>query len=448
MNRKIFFAIILVIFFSVTLIDVLGAGRFFRITWSFTPDDNWIWGHPGRVLFDLWVTNSWASAGIDPAGYLSGNFWLGNVGWATFSHNEPWVERAQILCTDEVFHDPKLTCPLTGFAWSQNAGWISLSGSFIDGGSGVYYDPSLWVIQGFGFSSNMGWIPFYADAGSVLDPLATVSQTWILLDGIGVNFIGKIAVIWNIAGTRIYNLTNQQVGYIFTTINHSEVLNTIRKNIALMTRNISTADLIDEFSSKFNFLVIRWSDYDTTVGWWTWPVNKKTIIIIWGDVILGQKQIGMDTDPDRAIIALKDDLGNGGNIIVNEDVQRIYSFLYAEGSLYSWTKSSTGVIVPYVTAWAWNIPANQLYIKWAIISKNTIGWALQTPSVCPVVINNCTPEKAQIYDLNYFRTYDSTDSTQKAVPYNDPRFWRASFVIDYNNDLVSNPPPGVSAVFP
>lgn len=67
---------------------------------------------------------------------------------------------------------------------------------------------------------------------------------------------------------------------------------------------------------------------------------------------------------------------------------------------------------------------------------------MQTPSICPVIISDCTPTIAQIFDLNYFRTYDPTDITQKSAPYTDPRFSNASFIIDYNQDIVSAPPPG------
>lgn len=81
-----------------------------------------------------------------------------------------------------------------------------------------------------------------------------------------------------------------------------------------------------------------------------------------------------------------------------------------------------------------------------MISKNTIGGSLQSPSVCPVVINDCTPTIAQIFDFNYFRAYDPTDTTQKSVPYNDPRFNAASMIIDYNPELSNDPPPGIANV--
>jgi hypothetical protein len=164
-------------------------------------------------------------------------------------------------------------------------------------------------------------------------------------------------------------------------------------------------------------------------------------------VILDQAQIGLNTDTSRAIIALKDESWSGWNIIITEDVGRIYSFLYAEGTIYSWYKTATGYINSYVSKWVFNIPGNQLYIYGAMVSKNTVGWSLQSPPTCPVVISNCDILNSQIYDVNYFRTYDPTDPTQKNVPYDDPRFWVASTVIEYNQSLSSDPPPGISQIF-
>lgn len=444
MNRKIIFAIIIVSLVWISAFDAFSIGKFFRIRGFFVPETTWTGGHPGKVLFDIGASNSALSAGIDVDGYLSGAFWLGNVGWGVFNHGDASVARAKVLCDNSVFYNENILCPLDWFAWSQNAGWIALSGSFINGGSGVYYNPASGRIEGFAHSRALGWVPMYADAAT---PVSIASQTGVLFDGIGLNFIGRIAIIGNIAGTRIYNVTNQQLGYVFSSINHSEMLNTIRKNIAILSRNAVPSELADTFSSKFNFMIQRGSDYDTSGWWWTWPSAKNSIIIIWGDIILDESQIGLDTAANRAMIAIKDENGNGGNIIITENVGRIYGFLYAEWSIYSGIKTLTGLIVPYVAAWVWNIPANQLYIKWAVVSKNTVWWSLQSPPTCPVIIQNCTSSESQIYDFNYFRTYDPSDASQKHVPYDDPRFWVASTIIEYNQTLAHDPPPAVVSVF-
>ena len=443
MNRKIIFAIVLIGVLTLGVFTTFGVGKFFRIKWDFTPNPAWPLGQPGRVLFDIWVSNSGASAWIDVDGYLSGAFWLGNVWWWTFNHNVATVAKARVLCTNNVFNDPTFVCPVDGFGWSQNAGWISLSGSFIDSSTWVYYNPASWRIEGFGHSRALGWIPFYADATT---PVTTTTQTGVLFNGVWLNFIGKLAIIWNIAGTKIFNVTNQKVGYVFSSINHANILNTIRKNIALISRNANPIELADPNNTKHNFLLRSWSDYDTRGGGWTWPNGKKSLIIIGWDVILDETYIGLDTQANRAIIALKNEAGSGWNIIITENVGRIYGFLYAEGSIYSATKTATGLIDTYITKWVWNIPANQLYIKWAVVSKNTIGWSLQIPPTCPVVINNCSIINAQLYDINYLRTYDTSDPSQKNVPYDDPRFAVASTIIEYNPVLATDPPPWLSEV--
>lgn len=445
MNRKIFFAILATFLCFFCLLEVIGAGQFFRIKGYFIPNDTWTGGHPGKVTFDIGASYSGFAAGIDLDGYLSGTFWLGNVGWTTFSHLDGSVERARIVCSDEVFRDTTLTCPATGYAWSQNAGWIALSGAFIDGGSWVYYNPANGIIEGFGHSKALWYVPFYGYAGSPVDTWS-LNQTGITLDGVSVNFIGKMAIIGNIAGSRIYNMTNQNVGYVFNSANQSSILNTIRKNIALISRNIPQAVLDAGTGLKFIYQKSAWFDYDMTYG--IWPTGKRSIIIEGKDVVLNQTTIGDSTSTEpRAIIALKDANGNGGNIIITKKVERIYVFLYAEWSIYSWEKAvTTDPIFSYIQSGAWNIPAQQLYIKWWLISKNTIGWSFQTPSICPVVINNCTAAIAQQYDLNFFRTYDYTDLSQKSVPYDDVRFDKASIIVDYNSLMSSNPPPGLESV--
>lgn len=450
MNRKFFFLLVFLVPFLLLFIEASGVGRFFRIHGDFMPSSSWSGGYPWRALFDIGNTNSGYQAGIDADGYLSGYFWLGNVGWWVFNHTGSYtLPRAHVLCENSVFNDPTITCPVDGYAWTQNAGWIALSWSWIwtTYSSWVYYNPASGRLEWFWHSQALWWVPFYAEASTPVSS-GGMSQSGILFHWVGLNFIGKIAIIGNAAGTKIFNVANQQIGFTFDSIHQAEILNNIRKNIAGITRNVDTSLLSDPFSSFPDFLYIKDSDLDTRWGGWTWPASKKTIIVIWWDVILDPATIWLDTVTDRAMIVLKNESGSGGNIIITENVGRIYGFLYAEGSLYSGEKTATWEILPYIDKWAWNIPGNQLYIKWAIISKNTIWWSLQTPPTCPVVINNCTLADAQHYDLNYFRTYDPSDSTQKNVPYNDPRFNAASTIIEYNPLLSESPPPALENIFP
>ena len=226
-------------------------------------------------------------------------------------------------------------------------------------------------------------------------------------------------------------------------------MNSVHKNVTLLSRNIDDTLLQNELS-PFNFYVKKDDDivfdFDRS-----WPANKRTLIVIGHDIILDQEDINPNPESfdSRALIALKDYYGSGWNIIITDKAKRVYAFIYAEGSVYSGEKSATWEIVPYVNSGSWNIPVNQLYINGMLISKNTVWWAQQTPSVCPVVINDCTPTIAEVFDLDFFRTYDPTDASQKSVPATivDTRLNSSSMVIQYNQSILSDPPPGLDKVF-
>lgn len=225
-------------------------------------------------------------------------------------------------------------------------------------------------------------------------------------------------------------------------------MNELRKNVAVLSRNVADTVLEDPFSD-FSFLIEKNGDYIFDLSNPIWPTNKRTIVVVGHDVILDTANDIGSTSPSttKALIVLKDFQWNGGNVVVTDKVKRVYAAIYAEGSIFSWEKDAiSGNIVPYVLSGALNIPQNQLYIKGLLISKNTIGWAQQIPTICPVVVNECDLTNSQIYDLNYFRTYDVTDSSQKSTPVGmiDPRLDDAPMIIDYEQSIVSDPPPGVS----
>lgn len=280
-------------------------------------------------------------------------------------------------------------------------------------------------------------------------PITPTTQTGITADGLWINFIWKIAIIWNIAGTRIYESAYQTVANIFSTTKHAEIMNSVHKNVTLLSRNIDDAVLLDE-SSPFEFLVEKSQDITFDFNR-LWPANKRSLVVIGHDIILDQEEINPNPEnfPTRALIALKDYNWSGWNIVITDQVKRVFAFIYAEWSVYSWEKSTTWQIIPYVSSGSWNIPTNQLYIQGMLISKNTVGGAQQSPSVCPVVINTCTPSIAEVYDLDFFRTYDVNDVTQKSVPSTivDSRLNNSAMVIKYDPAVLTDPPPWLDSVF-
>jgi hypothetical protein len=202
------------------------------------------------------------------------------------------------------------------------------------------------------------------------------------LPGVPINFISRIAIVGNIAGSRVFSVANngvvnQDVGYSYKTINHADILNMIRKNIALMTRNVEDSDMDDPNDSP-DFVVIKNKDLNIQLSSLTPYITagKRSLIVIGGDIVIDDVDVNsLDwSQPTIGLIALKDASGKGGNIVITGQVKRIYAYLYAEGSLFSGYKlSSSDPIVSYSSGGVWNIPQNQLYIRGFLVSKNTIA---------------------------------------------------------------------------
>ena len=100
-------------------------------------------GYPGVVNFDV------GGGMILSGGTLTGSFWLGNVGWVSFAHGildtsvvGDGLAIPRINCPASIWTGTTQPCPMSGYAWSQNAGWIALAQSDIGVGSGVYFNPN------------------------------------------------------------------------------------------------------------------------------------------------------------------------------------------------------------------------------------------------------------------------------------------------------------------
>ena len=450
MKGKIFFALLLGCLIGWTLFALsnptISLRGIFPINNGWSGDGGTSYtggGYPGRVNFDV------GSGMILSDGTLSGAFWLGNVWWVSFSHGVAGSS-TQIVCPTTIWTGATQPCPMSGYAWSQNAGWIAFSGAEIGGtSSGAYFNPNTGNIEWWGWSRSLGWIPMWTSiTGSALPTAITEVDP---LAGVPINFVSKIAIVGNIAGSRVFSVenngkVNQDVGYSYKTINHANILNMIRRNIALMTRNIDDATLALA-TSPFDFIIRKWADYRIDSGW-TMPSGKKSIIVIGGDIVMDQVDVNSEQWINRTIglISLKDPVtGNGGNIVISDQVKRIYAYLYAEGSIFSWEKtSSVAPIIKYSNFGIWNIPQNQLYIRGLMASKNTIGGSQQTPPVCPALVVGCNQSNVYSYDWDYFRTYNPLNTTQSSLPSQRSSVAKikdAVMVIEYDPAILTDPPP-------
>ncbi|MBC7504088.1 hypothetical protein H7169_03880 [Candidatus Gracilibacteria bacterium] len=401
-------------------------------------------GYPGRVSYND------GNGEILPNGTLSGSFWIGNVGWVTFDHGVVGSS-AQLNCPTDILNNATQLCPISGSAWSQNSGWIVFGSSEIGIGSGAYYNPNTGNLEGWGWNKALGWVPLWSGlTGSTTPTVITPTDP---LNGAPINFVSKIAIVGNIAGSRVFSvvnspIVNQDVGYSYKTINHANILNMIRRNIALMSRNIDQTTL-ESVGSPHAFIIrADGSDYRIDSGWNVGTINsKRTIIIIGGDIILDQAYINSELWANRgiALIALQSSTGVGGNIIITNKVKQIYAYMYAEGTVYSGNKVLS-TIIPYTQSGIWNVPQMQLYIRGFVTSKNTIGGAQQKPTpICPVLTPLCGPTTAYAYDWDYFRTYDPSDTGQSSLPSERSsvaKLKSAAMIIEYDANILIDPPPG------
>lgn len=189
----------------------------------------------------------------------------------------------------------------------------------------------------------------------------------------------------------------------------TDAYNKIRKNTALLARNRSPTD--------------TYSDAKYTISSWDITVNntvfdtKETIITVGGNVTVATNI--SKRDYPIAIIALTDSNGNGGNILIYEDVTDVSASLFPEHALMS----------------TWS---NQLYIYGSLISANTLGTALFWR--CPYYVNPCIdPEK---YDLATLRSYTGTISWNPASSLTALKYPTISLIVDYDMRLQIDPPSG------
>ena len=178
------------------------------------------------------------------------------------------------------------------------------------------------------------------------------------------------------------------------------------------------------------------------------PSGKKSIIVIGGDIVMDQVDVNSEQWINRTIglISLKDPVtGNGGNIVISDQVKRIYAYLYAEGSIFSGDKaSSVAPIIKYSNTGIWNIPQNQLYIRGLMASKNTIGGSQQTPPICPALVIGCNQANVYSYDWDYFRTYNPLITSQSSLPTQRSSVAKikdAVMIIEYDPAILTDPPP-------
>lgn len=196
-----------------------------------------------------------------------------------------------------------------------------------------------------------------------------------------------------------------------------DFLNTLRKNITLLTRN-----RVEYSQANFSH-----TGSDIHIGNAHFA-SKRTIIAEGWDITIDENITGHDTP--LAIISLRNpQTGSGGTITIHSGVTDIHATLIAEASI-----SSSG--------------SNQLYIYGTVVSNNTLGWASRSPLECPYFDNQTCPlSKAKQYDFetlrnDYLLLADKTGHIGMALT--AQRFADTALIIEYDPRIQWDPPPGLA----
>lgn len=187
--------------------------------------------------------------------------------------------------------------------------------------------------------------------------------------------------------------------------NIANIWNTLRKNIALISRNRT---LYDDVPYKVGEGDITLSNADFT----SLPPEKHTMVSVWWDITITSNI--MKRDYPLAIIALTDSSGSGGNIFIDASVTDIHATIIAEKAIRS--------------SWA-----NQLYIHGSALSHNTTS-----DSACPYYISPCVnPEYYNLENIRQdFLTTPWVLSSSLAGKYTT-----IPLVIEYDGRVLTDPPP-------
>lgn len=238
--------------------------------------------------------------------------------------------------------------------------------------------------------------------------LITDENTWLNQE---VKIIG--IANWN----NIFSVNEDSSNNFIWKINKSDILTNIRKNAQWY---INTWSVWDVLVKKDNDYILN-----------SWPNDKNIIIVYWKDLIIGGN-IEKESWKLKVIIALKDKDNNWWNIYIKDNVTNINSIIVTDRSIISWDKN-----IFYTDNSSLN--KNQLYIKWSVISHNTIWWASDIEWFkCPFYItNSCDYTKSKRYDLNLFRNYINEGVRWIKSDWIDSQY---PFIIEYDPEIVNNPP--------
>lgn len=129
----------------------------------------------------------------------------------------------------------------------QTIGWTSLENVTLSNNNGFQWD-----VNGYGWSDQAGWIDFsgvkFVNSNTSFtgyawnDGIGWINMLGATLESVSQSLIGKVKVIGNIGGGSVFS-TTYEISATISDVKMNKIINEIRKNISLLTRNVSSAQL-------------------------------------------------------------------------------------------------------------------------------------------------------------------------------------------------------------
>jgi hypothetical protein len=273
--------------------------------------------------------------------------------------------------------------------------------------------------------------------------------------------VKNIKILWIVSSRRNEKnlLATDKKRNIWWDIKKWQVRNKVSRKVTEIMRwndwdewdcNIDSCNSFDYNWEKV--IAVKWN---VTISW-DYEVEGKINLIVYGNIYINWNIYKKTKDSILAIVVLNPDwfvrksfklptnLSDLSDIwkwfvFINPKITNVDAFMYVQWSLlsYDWKKIFNG----------WNTldtdkdMFNQLYIRWWVISSNTI-WGSRLPDTndgkCPWFVADCNTNVAQAFDLVYLRRYYIVDAsiywglTGNLVPYIPVSI--ASDINSYNNN--------------
>ena len=253
-------------------------------------------------------------------------------------------------------------------------------------------------------------------------------------------FGNAVKIIGQKSGNNIFQSFVNSEQTSISAQSRSESINLIRKNIWLLTRNVTfTADTYSWSNLKVYKKDIILNPQQELI------TEGKRTIVAYGDITINSDLTNPNDANTLAIIALKNEGWTGWNIFIQSQVKRLDASIVAQGSIFSGDKSWAPLYYAQEPN-AVDILKNQLYIYGAVSSLNTIGGAsLEVGSKCPSPDIACDNTNALIYDFEHLRYYRWWAGEAAPLARGSAKLTgdekSSSLIIEFNERVISNAPP-------